>query len=196
MIVAAVPVKSLAEAKSRLAQHLTAEERRDLVVSLLRKTIEAIQGSGVVQRIAVVTPQSSLAGTLPVDVLPDAGSLNRSLDSAVQWALSLGASKLLIVPVDLPGITATAVRELIEGDAPLYGIAVAATIDGGTGALLLTPPNIIPPAFGPGSFARHLMLARLQGVRAEEVDVPAFALDLDTPEDLDRLVISPVETEQ
>lgn len=196
MIVAAVPVKSLAEAKSRLAQHLTAEERRDLVVSLLRKTIEAIQGSGVVQRIAVVTPQSKLAGTLPVDVLPDAGSLNGSLNGAVQWALSLGASKLLIVPADLPSITATAVRELIEKDAPLYGIAVVATIDGGTGALLLTPPNIIPPAFGPGSFARHLMLARLQGVRAEEVDAPAFALDLDTPEDLDRLVISPVDTEQ
>lgn len=188
MIVAAVPVKALAEAKSRLAQHLTSDERRALVASLLRTTVAAIQGSGVVQRIAVVTPQSDLAATLAVEVLPDAGSLNGSLAGAVQWALSLGAAKLLIVPVDLPGITAEAVRDLIETDAPLYGIAIVSTVDGGTGALLLTPPNIISPAFGPGSFARHLMLARLQGVRAEEVDSPAFALDLDTPEDLHRLI--------
>lgn len=190
MIVAAVPVKALAEAKSRLAPQLTSDQRRDLVIGLLRKTVEAIQGSGVIQRVAVVTPQSDLAGTLSVDVLPDLGSLNGSLEGAVQWALSLGASKLLIVPVDLPGITASAVRDLIETDAPLYGIAIVSTADGGTGALLLTPPNIIPPAFGPRSFTRHLMLARLQGVRAEEVDSPAFALDLDTPEDLHRLVTS------
>lgn len=193
MIVAAVPVKALEEAKSRLARYLTADERRELVAGLLRSTVAAIQGSGVVERIAVVTPQSSLAESLPVDLLPDGGSLNGALDRAVQWALELGASKLLIVPVDLPGITAAAVRELIEGDAPLYGIAIVPTMDGGTGALLLTPPNIIPPAFGPGSFARHLMLARLQGVRAEEIDSPAFALDLDTPEDLERLSFSPNE---
>jgi 2-phospho-L-lactate guanylyltransferase len=196
MIVAAIPVKSLAEAKSRLAQQLSSDERRDLVVSLLHKTITAIQASGVVERIAVVTPQASLAAELPVDVLPDAGSLNASLSGAVQWALSLGAGKLLIVPVDLPGITADAVRELIETDAPLYGIAIVSTVDGGTGALLLTPPNIIPPAFGPDSFARHLMLARLEGVRAEEVDSPAFALDLDTPDDLQRFTIASKESEE
>lgn len=195
MIVAAVPVKSLAEAKSRLAEHLTTDERRDLVVCLLRQTIAAIQQSGVVDQIAVVTPQPNLAAGLAVDVLPDAGSLNGSLSTAVQWALSLGAAKLLIVPVDLPHITSEAVRELIETDAPLYGIAIVSTMDGGTGALLLTPPNIIPPAFGPGSFARHLMLARLEGVRAEQVDSPAFALDLDTPEDLHRLTPSPDESE-
>lgn len=186
MIVAAVPVKALADAKSRLAHRLTPAERRDLMVSLLHRTIEAIQSSGVVSQTAVVTPEPDLAAALPVALLPDAGSLNASLSEAVQWALSQGAAKLLIVPADLPDITAEAVRDFIETDAPLYGIAIVPTTDGGTGALLLTPPNIIPPAFGPGSFARHLTLARLQGVRAEEVLVEAFTHDLDTPEDLER----------
>lgn len=187
MIVAAVPVKSLADAKSRLAPSLTPPARQELVLCLLRKTIAALKASTSIQRIALVTPDPNLAESLEVDVVPDTGDLNDALTNAVQWALSLGSARLLIVPGDLPRITGEAVHDLIVTEPPLYGITIARTADGGTGALLLTPPNIIPPAFGPGSFARHLTLARLQGVRAQQVDVEAFAFDLDTPEDLERL---------
>lgn len=187
MIVAAIPVKALADAKSRLAPHLTSAARQDLVLCLLRNTIAAIKASEAVERIALVTPEPHLAEALGVDLVPDAGGLNESLGRAVQWALSLGSSRLLIVPGDLPRITSDAVHDLITTDPPLYGVAIVPTTDGGTGALLLTPPNIIPPAFGPDSFVRHLTLAHLQGVRAEQVEAAAFSFDLDTPEDLARL---------
>ncbi len=184
MIVAAIPVKALGAAKGRLAGRLSPEERRDLVIRLLLHTVRALRDSRTIDRIAVVTPERGLADYTGAEWLPDAGSLNDSLAGAVQWALSLGARSLLLVPGDLPHISGAEVRAFLEDDPPLYGIAIAGTSDGGTGALLLTPPHIIPPAFGPGSYQRHLELARLQGVRAEQVTSDAFAFDVDTPPDL------------
>jgi 2-phospho-L-lactate guanylyltransferase len=57
----------------------------------------------------------------------------------------------------------------------------------GTNALLLTPPNAIEPAFGPGSCRRHILLAEAARVSAEVVEVASLAVDIDTPEDLEAL---------
>ena len=57
----------------------------------------------------------------------------------------------------------------------------------GTNGLLLTPPHAMPPSFGHGSHARHLQNAAEAGAAGETVDVPSFALDVDTPEDLEAL---------
>jgi 2-phospho-L-lactate/phosphoenolpyruvate guanylyltransferase len=191
MIVAAIPVKRLSEAKSRLSPSLLDHERRDLVRRLLARTVDVLHESGVIDRVALVTPEPSTAESLQVELIADSGELNDALAAAVQWALVAGARSLLIVPADLPFISAAEIRAFVDDDPALYGIAIAPTEDGGTGALLLTPPNIIPPAFGPGSYERHLALARLFGVRAERVLSDALSFDLDTPEDLRRYVESP-----
>ena len=57
-IVALVPVRSLEGGKSRLAEHLDAEERADLVVRLLRRTIQA--ASPHVERVVVVSPDAEV----------------------------------------------------------------------------------------------------------------------------------------
>jgi 2-phospho-L-lactate guanylyltransferase len=54
----------------------------------------------------------------------------------------------------------------------------------GTNALLLTPPDVMAPAFGPGSFARHAARARAAGAAIRVADVSSLGLDVDTPEDL------------
>jgi 2-phospho-L-lactate guanylyltransferase len=54
----------------------------------------------------------------------------------------------------------------------------------GTNALLLTPPDVMEPAFGPGSFVRHAALARAAGATIRVADVTSLGLDVDTPEDL------------
>ena len=54
----------------------------------------------------------------------------------------------------------------------------------GTNALLLSPPTIMAPAFGEGSFARHTALARAAGVSPRVAEVRSLGLDVDTPEDL------------
>jgi 2-phospho-L-lactate guanylyltransferase (CobY/MobA/RfbA family) len=54
--VAIVPIKSLTHAKSRLAPYLTAAERQELVVQLLRHTVDVLRGVQTLEQIAVVSP--------------------------------------------------------------------------------------------------------------------------------------------
>ncbi len=54
----------------------------------------------------------------------------------------------------------------------------------GTNALLLSPPDVIEPAFGPGSRERHEELAAAAGVPCSVEELPTLALDVDTAEDL------------
>ena len=56
----------------------------------------------------------------------------------------------------------------------------------GTNALALSPPDAIVPAFGEGSCARHVALAREAGIPFGVEELASLGLDLDTPADVDR----------
>lgn len=184
MIVAVVPLKSLAEAKSRLRGVLSDTERRELTRRLVERTIAILRHSGRLGRIALATEERSLAQALDVEWLPDQGGLNESLAAGIAWARAAGAASVLIVPADLPLLCLGDVRALADGRPRASGIALSATQDGGTGALLLTPPGVIRPSFGPGSFARHLEQARRHGIDVRIIRRGGLCFDLDTGDDL------------
>jgi len=54
----------------------------------------------------------------------------------------------------------------------------------GTNALLLSPPDAIGPAIGPGSCARHADRARRAGHEVAVEPLDSLGLDVDTPDDL------------
>jgi 2-phospho-L-lactate guanylyltransferase len=181
MIVAVIPIKGLPVGKSRLSPYLPAHERKVLVMKLAGRTVAAVRESGMVETVAVVTPDPATAAVLGTEFLPDAGDLNSSLQSAAVWAGERGAAGLLILPCDLPLVTTADVQAVVSEGA---GVTIAPTHDGGTGALCLSPPQSIPPRFGEGSFARHVLSARERGVPVHEVHRPGLRYDLDTVEDL------------
>ncbi len=57
----------------------------------------------------------------------------------------------------------------------------------GTNALLLSPPDVIEPSFGPGSFARHAARAHAAATVVRVAEVRSLGLDVDTPDDLEAL---------
>lgn len=183
MIVAVVPVKALDVAKSRLAPYIPQGERARIVIKLAERAVHAIRETDLVWDVAVATPDAGTASLLNARHLPDTGGLNGTLHSAAAWAESLAADGLLVVPCDLPAVTAADIIYVLTRGA---GMTIARTHDGGTGALYLAPPRSIPPEFGEGSYARHLRSARERGVPVHEVDRPGFRYDLDTPGDLER----------
>ncbi len=185
MIVAVIPLKRLSEAKSRLAGRLTAGERRELAVQLLERTVAAVRNSEQIDRVALATVEEDLAHRLGLIHLPDRGSLNASLLAGVEWATREGAQALLILPADLPLVDAADIATLCDDAPTSRGILVAPTNDGGTGALFLTPPDAMPPMFGPDSARRHMSLATTLGLELSVANRPGLAIDLDTWEDFD-----------
>ncbi len=189
-LVAIVPVGSLERAKSRLGGALDPEERHDLVASLLEGTLEATAAARGVADTLVVTPDPEVeaiarAGGARAVRQADRG-LNRGLDEARRAALADGATAILVLPGDLPGVTAAAVDELIDAirdtDEPVVAL-VPDRHGRGTNALLLAPPAVIEFAFGGDSRAAHRHAAGAAGARLIELGGP-LALDVDTPDDL------------
>ena len=54
----------------------------------------------------------------------------------------------------------------------------------GTNGLLLAPPDVIEPSFGPDSCTRHRALALAAGVACRLERPPSLLLDIDTSADL------------
>ena len=185
MIAVVIPIKRLSDAKSRLAQRLGPDQRADLVIALAQRTISVVERSGLASRIALVTPEAGLGVRLGVSVVPDGGDLNSSLRAAAGWSLQVGANSLLILPGDLALLERNDLHALLSVRTP--GISIAETDDGGTGALFLVPPDCIEPAFGPGSYERHIERATEAGLPVRIVRRQGLAFDLDTPSDLDRV---------
>src|SRR5918992_1319244 len=72
--------------------------------------------------------------------------------------------RALLVPGDCPALDPDELDALLRGFGGADVVIVPDRHGSGTNALLLTPPTVIAPAFGPGSFARHA--ARAAGAGA------------------------------
>ena len=183
---AIVPVKARTACKSRLAARLPAEARLRLVRLMLNRVIAALQASNTVARIAVVSPERD---TLADDivVLEDAGGgLNAALDGARRVLLAQGAEEILILPADLPFVTASEIDSLVEAGRQA-GIALAGDAAGvGTNAIYLSAPSSFRFQFGPGSRSRHLTEAERLGRRTQLVHADGLEFDLDVIDDVVR----------
>ncbi len=184
----AIPVRALEGAKSRLGAVLDAEERRDLVTRLLRRTVSAALATPGVVEVIVVSPDPEVlaiadgAGARPV--VQRSRGLNPALQEA-RGAMGPGR-RLLVIPSDLPAVTTEALAAVLAagGEAGSPSVVLVPDRHGrGTNALLLDPPDVIDPAFGGDSRAGHAWLASSADAAFVEVQ-GVLDLDVDTPEDL------------
>jgi len=187
---AIVPVKPMRRAKSRLGSVLGAEERLALSREMLNRVLEALASVPEIERTLLVSRDSeamalarqhgarTLSERPPID-------LNQALQQATRAAVGSGASAVLVVPADLPLVTADDLRELVTlAESPPVVVIAPDRRQAGTNALLSSPAGLIEYAFGPSSFDRHRALALATGARVLVCDRPGLALDLDLPEDL------------
>ena len=191
-----VPVRALAGGKQRLGSVLDDDRRTALVTGLLRHTIAVLAAWPAAEAIHVVSPDPSVmpvaraAGAQPL-LQPDEG-LNEGIVAARAVAMAAGATAILVLPVDLPLLDASALDGLGEAaDAAVAAgsgrpVVVIAPADArsGTNALLISPPDAIEPGFGPGSLERHLRAAAAIEASTQLVVEPTLGYDLDTPDDL------------
>ena len=197
-----IPAKDPELAKSRLAAALSPAMRRSLSMRLLERTLRAVEETEAVARCLVISAAKeplSIArqhGAMAVletgrrdEPSGDVGdALNGALQQAAAIAMRGGATALLILPSDLPHLDAAAIEALVALLPEGPGLVIAPDRHRqGTNALLVRPPLALPFLFGPQSFIRHQAMAAARGLSCVIHDAPAFALDLDTPGDLDLL---------
>ena len=207
-----VPMKPLQMAKQRLRPAVGDAARQHLAGAMLAHVLHTVQDSGVADVVGElaagiaheinnplngminyaqiiandpgVLALAATHGFLPITDSPLAG-YNTAVRRASTWAQAHGAHALLILPSDLPFLTTTdlhALRDLLPTSA---GIVIAPDAhETGTNALLLRPPDLIPPCFGPHSFQRHSLQALNLGLLPIIYHSPTLAHDIDIPADL------------
>lgn len=193
--VAVLPVKGFAKAKQRLATGLSPEQRQALAEAMFSDVLTALARSANVDEVLVVTRgirASEIANRVGASVLADdERGHNAAVLIGIRAAIERRADRALLVPGDCPALDPAELdRLLMQPTAPRSMLIVPDRHGTGTNALVLAPPDALPPSFGPGSCERHAREARAAGVEALVVVVPSLATDVDTPEDLDALEAS------
>ena len=179
-----IPLKRLDSAKSRLGEALTPAARASLMLDLMDGVVAAVRAAGV-RRITLVTSDDvahPAADTWLDGNLPWNDALARAADAVVAEEV------VAVISADLPTLQATDVSSLLERT-PRRGIAIARAHDGGTNAVSMRPPGVMPTLFGePSSATLHAEAARARGLSHVVLDLPGLAFDVDTPEDLARMM--------
>jgi len=188
---AIVPVKPLRRGKSRLSGVLGLEARTALNHYLLSNTLETLAAVPEIEYSLVVSrdPEAlTIAREYGARTVQEQGSpqLNVALTRATMVALSHSVQGVIIVPADLPLLTADDIHEVVRrGVNPPVVVITPDRHHQGTNALLISPPGLINYEYGPGSFQRHCVQAQKAGARLEVCERGAVALDIDLPEDLE-----------
>jgi len=190
---AILPVKRFSAAKQRLGAGVEEALRDALVRMMLADVLDALAATPAIELTIIVSgqpplPDWSRPGVMVVeDRLEEGQSAAASL--GVERALHEGFERVLCVPGDCPALSPSQLQELLAAPAA-DGPEVVIIPDrhgSGTNGLLLTPPDVIAPSFGPGSFERHrsLVLASRATLRVQRPS--SLLLDIDTDVDLQAL---------
>ncbi len=188
-----IPVKALGRGKQRLGGVLDVEQRAALVQAMLADLLDALRASGSFRKLWIVSADAGVLslgaglGAYPLAEPEDAGGLNGALEWARGRVLARDEpAALLVLPSDLPGATSEDLRTFITGfaDGPRRRIRLCPSPDGGTNALLLQPPAVVPFRYGRGSATAHRTEAVQCGAAVEICEPPGLRVDVDGPDDL------------
>lgn len=186
-----VPMKNPALAKTRLRSALNDQSREQLARGLFIRTVTMLRDlqSEVGFDIAVVTACDDIAtiarnhDALLINEETVCG-LNQAASRAANFARDGGWQRMCILPADLARPEPDDLRRILSYQLVKPGMAICPSKDFGTNALLLSPPDAMPFAYGPQSFHRHLRLASEAELSPVILPYASLRLDLDSPDDL------------
>lgn len=188
--IAVLPIKRFDRAKQRLGVRFGPEARQTLAEAMVRDVLAALAEVRSLYRLVVVTGEPralALARSRDAVTVDDDSERGQSAaaGAGIRRAVELGAERVLLIPGDCPALEPEEIDGLLGAADHRPAVTIVPDRHGkGTNALLLAPPNVIEPAFGPGSFQRHVAGAQAAGARLAVAHLPSLALDVDTPADL------------
>ncbi len=182
-----VPMKPLAESKTRLRKHLPPDLCDALVLLMLERVLAAISELRVCPCVVVGgdEPVRRVAAALEADWTPESGTgLNDAVRLSMQAAYADGMEVAVYLPGDLPLITPKDVMDIVWGGRMLKRpVGVPAATGGGTNALLIPAGMDMEPLLGEDSYLRHREAAKRAGTTIRTMKLSNVMLDLDTEDE-------------
>ncbi len=195
-----VPIKALAQGKSRLSALLSDAQRYSLSQAMLRDVLAQLRRAATVDRFGVVTSDHSLldiARGLGAEAIDEGHprGLNGAVAIGAEFCLQQGGTTLLVLLSDLPLVTSEDIDLLLCEVTDEPEVLLVTCKEGeGTNALLRTPPLVIPTCFGGPSLNAHQVRAREGNVACRVIEAPRIAFDIDSVEDLKLFASKPTAT--
>jgi 2-phospho-L-lactate guanylyltransferase len=190
-----VPVKNLRNAKQRLSPTLDSSARTELAHAMVADVLQAIANYDE-EDVSLVTSDPfalDLAKQHRFEVIRDDSNVSETdaIAMATELCASRGVQSTLVVPGDIPLIEAEDIRAIYESAPPNGSVLVPSTDKRGSNAVLRRPAALFPLRFGSDSFMPHLVAAIATNTSCVVLSLPRIALDIDTPEDLRQLALTP-----
>ncbi|PKB82804.1 MAG: 2-phospho-L-lactate guanylyltransferase [SAR202 cluster bacterium Io17-Chloro-G9] len=187
-ITAIVPMKKLADSKTRLADVLTPQQRAAIVLGMLRQVLTAVQETGI-DDVWVIGGDQQIRDISEGMNCLWMDELGKDLNDTLRLAFGRASEQdrsALYLPGDLPFLKASDLHSILNATRRQNNITLApARRDGGTNGILVPPGILFTPDLGPRSFTRHLAKAAELGISAAFCYSPGLGMDLDAPEDLE-----------
>ena len=197
MAQALVPLKDLAEAKTRLAGVLRPTQRRALAQAMVEDVLSVLSAHPQIGRVTLVSDDpcaSLLASRYAIDSwseqsLDGARGLNSVVRAASERLLARATGPLLVLHADLPLLSGGDISAVLRRQEVSRGLVIACDRHG-TGSNVLAFDSASMPrfCFGADSCPRHLAVARDAGFPATVVQRPGTAIDVDDARDIAALL--------
>ena len=188
-----IPVKNLTNAKQRLGEALDQPQRSQLVEAMLRDVMTA--AAGVTDRLDVflVTEDAraqAMAKEFNFGVIEDTRneSETAAIEMATAWCEHRQYDTTVVVPGDIPLITAAELHSVLDAAPPEGAVFVPAYDRRGSNCILRRPAAIIPLRFGNDSFLPHCEAMKQTGKPLIILEMQGIGLDIDNPHELELLV--------
>jgi len=186
-----IPVNRPERGKSRLAGALDPRDRLALNRAMLKHTFDEVIGLSDIADIFVVTKSAEVRSQAAMYGLqtceePETCDLNGAVAIGADCAREAGALEIMVVPVDLPRLSASRLRSVIQEFRDGPDVLIVTDHTGtGTNVLLWRPIASASFYYGMGSAGRHVRSAERLGLRVAIRKDDALSFDIDTPQDLE-----------
>jgi len=181
-----IPVSPINSLKTRLSEFLSSEERKNLLLNMLRDINKALEGLDVViisrdEEILEFAKDELKAETIKEKYK----GLNKAIKQAFE---EIEDDEVLIIPADIPLIKKRHIEDILKLSKD-YDMIIAPSRGGGTNLLYLKSKNLIEIKYEGFSFLKHLEEAKKRHLRYYIYDSFLISVDINTPEDLGEIFI-------
>jgi 2-phospho-L-lactate guanylyltransferase len=178
-----IPIRAFAVGMARLAGSLDDAPRAALARRMADQVVDAA-GELPVVVVSSAREVGEWARERAVARLDDPGSLDAAATAGTRWCAAQGLDRAIVAHADLPRAPAgSLVRFAADGARPVASV-VPCHRDDGTPVLAVPVAAPFAFAYGPGSFRRHVAVARTAGLGVRVVRDPDLGFDVDLPADL------------